>query len=60
MNSAVELSFKIVFTKKTTCESREQCMRPTEKQRKRGKHYPNSTSFWLLESSTALSHLSIE
>jgi len=31
MNSAVGLSFKVVFAEKSTCRSYEQCMRPTKK-----------------------------
>ena len=40
MNSAVGLSFKVVFAEKSTYGSREQCTRPT-KNAESFQHYPS-------------------
>ena len=42
MNSAVGLSFKVVFAEKSTYGSREQCTRPTKKMHPLGTRIPNS------------------
>ena len=46
MNGTVGSSFKVIFGKKSTCGSREQCMGPIEKcshTEKRSRRYRNST-----------------